>query len=353
MIMRYLWILFLLAGLSLGSYVFVLKNAPRSNPQQEPERPFAMLPTCDEGDLAISLLESDIPICKSNESLYVLHAGKREKIGSVKKSDTLLPGSFGYYLLIHDNTVTLNRVVQPWQIIAIFEFAINDQINPVSSFFTLTRDKLFVYISAQKEAQSPTDDKSIYYRIALSPPTGNPPSPTPLLSTFTTKEMLRIVDVYYEGKLLYLRELHPFLEEKHRIVTWEESAKIINPPYAPKTFLISTTVPTFGTDERAKAKLITLTEEGKAISSREINKNELPFIVDLNGYMSLNRELGDLTWHTVPEVPQSTDILLPYLESTDLELTARYSTRIGKRVYNCFDFSESLQITLRTCIPQS
>jgi hypothetical protein len=56
-------------------------------------------------------------------------------------------------------------------------------------------------------------------------------------------------------------------------------------------------------------------------------------------------------FNNIIDKPNNTSIALPLTSAHYTAITHQYSTIINKNVYNCNDFGESPQITLRVCIP--
>lgn len=89
------------------------------------------------------------------------------------------------------------------------------------------------------------------------------------------------------------------------------------------------------------------------------SKKDLALLREL--YPFLEEKLRILVWKVKPVMLQETpihdtfpELFVPLQEETpeSSQLLGKYSTTIKKRVYNCFDFSESSQITLRSCKPE-
>lgn len=330
----------------LAAYSFTTSTTPRVL-VDDTVVPFASIPSCGESEQVISMLEDGAIVCLKDSAIYALQSGIRSKIATTQKGESILNGTLGYFVGTTATTVTLYRVVQPLSLEKIFDFAINDQITPVYALFARGNNAFNVFISAQKEASSLDSEKSIHYRIIV-PMGREDKAATPTLITLATRDMLRITDSYYNGEFTMLRELHPFLEPKFRFAMWEETPILL--PLTPSiaSFVTSSDIPRYLSNG---GKIHTLSKDGTELETSITETSGTTLIQDRTGTIGFDDNFTTLLWH--PNTNHSDPVtLLAHLPTAQLELTGRYSTRIGKRVYNCFDFSESLQITLRVCIPQ-
>lgn len=336
----------LIAVFLLAAYFFLRTNST-TVVSNEATIPFAILPFCDDDDRVITLLEDGTIICLGKASIYALQSGARTKISDLSKNETILTGTLGYFIGYSASQVTLYRVMLPLTIEKVYDFALNDQITPISSFISKSEQGTHVFVSAQKEATSATSIKSMQYKITLQNSGAAVPT-NPILTTLATPEMLRVIDSYYDGTVLLMRELYPFLAPKFRIALWSESPAILSPHPAITAFVTSTDQPLYFSDDE-NAYLLSQSGAKSNVTTNNILASTI--ISTPSGFLSLDTSNSSLIWNPSSQASDPTSILA-HIPTTQLELTGRYSTRIGKRVYNCFDFSESLQITLRACIPQ-
>jgi hypothetical protein len=331
---------------TVAAVIFTSYTRPETTESRD-SIPFASLPLCESADRVISLLEDGSPVCSNQSSLYVIQMRSHIKIAELQTNEKLITGTLGFFIGATQTKITLYRVIQPIALEKVYEFAITEEITPVSVFLMRTDDQLVFYVSAQKEATSPSSVKSIHYRISV-PTNMRGTARTPSLSTLATQEMLRITDSYYGGDLVLLRELLPFLEPKYRIARWTETPALIPAKDSIAEFITSTGKPYYRTRDK---KYFTVSGNGSSQEVAISTISDFILIHDSFGFIEFNLSENALVWHK-GAASSKPAVILAHLPTTQLELVGRYHTRIGKRVYNCFDFSESLQITLRVCIPQ-
>jgi len=273
--------------------------------------------------------------------VYVISSGKRTKIGELADINTILPGTLGYFTGITESQITIFRITQSLTLLTIYSIDFPKDITPASALYSHTVQTTNIYISAQKEATTPLSVKSVHYRIQI------PQAPTALPdhTVYTTIDMLRVVAAFDEVNLVFFRELYPFLSEKWKIAELNQAVSFPKLKSNPVKFFPATITPLY----------ITMNNQIQSVRNETAESPPYPLERILtygdSGIIYHEPETQELRWHQF-STRTSPQTLLSFVPSLQYELAGQYSTRIGKRVYNCFDFSESLQITLRTCVPQ-
>ncbi|MFZ2189459.1 MAG: hypothetical protein WAV48_01645 [Candidatus Magasanikiibacteriota bacterium] len=297
-----------------------------NRPTQLPVRPITFVPICEDQDIPLLLTNTGTTLCKDAEALYIRVQGKKVLIKKIASADVFMPSSLNLTVFQRNNVLHFEKFLQGNELKEIFSFTIPQNVTPISFFYSQLDEASLLFISAQKNATSPKDTKSVIYRISLDE---NDSSKT-IVESAATLEMLRVMDAYHKGRVLLLRELFPFLTKKHRILNWSTAPEIKN-------------------DSCARNTVINLSNETPPCQEITSDTSQ-EFIKSESGNVQFDRAEHQLLWR--PKLTETPKILLSNVNIEEWQLIAKYSTRIGKRVYNCIDFSESLKISLRICIPE-
>lgn len=287
--------------------------------------PFATRQYCLESDVVITTDINTGILCKSDTSLYILQGTSRKNVKELSIKAEYFHGTFGYFSSIElDNKLRFYRMTtaQSVELVATFDLSPKETIH--SQFLYKTDDSIIhVLISGEYDVQSQKQPKAFLTHFLAEQHT------VTKKETYTFTELLKLKDVVAQEGLYYalLSEMYPFLEPKKRLLLLRQGE-----------------VPTKISCTTENAKLFAISLEDFCL----IDDNNKLYTSKLGDLIFLEKEEA-LQW--VQYETSQTHLILSVVDLRSLELFARTSTRIGKRVYNCFDFTESLQITLRLCIP--
>ena len=341
-------------GIIIVCYLTIRVLLPQFIPKTEvqpPIIPYAYLTDCEDTDLALSLTKEGVTICQNDTSLYTRLQGKKFAFLEKSKERHFFINSLGYIVSEESNIITIDRFQQSATVNPIYSLHLTKGVSLVGTFTLQTEDgTTFIFLNTEKEAKTSSDIKSVLYRIEISTQRNSENNPT--ITSFESKEMLRVVDAYYNGDIVFCRELFPFLAPKFRILHWGVSPTILPNFLSLLSFQRNTTIPSavYTTNSNLASQVVSFDKNGNRINSPENIIKQSSILQDSSGTLSFSEETSSLMWTSFSG--SSSTPLLSYLPTFNGELVAKYSTKIGKRVYNCFDFGESLQITLRTCIPE-
>jgi len=341
-------------GVIIVCYIAIRVLLPKFILKQEvqpPNIPYAYLTDCEDTDLALSLTAEGSTLCQNETSLYTRNQGKKSVIIEISKNRRYFVNSLGYLISEEANVISIDRFQLPTIVKPVYSFHLAKGVSLISTFIVQTNvDRIVIFLNTLKEATSSADTKSILYKVEIASQSNAENEPS--ITSFESKEMLRVVDAFYGGSIVFCRGLFPFLAPKFRILHWGVSLSILPNFLNLLSFQHNTTIPSavYTTNSNLASQVVSFDKNGNRINSPENIIKQATVLQDSSGTLSFSEETSSLMWTS--SNGSSSTALLSYLPTFNGELVAKYSTKIGKRVYNCFDFSESLQITLRTCIPE-
>lgn len=319
-------LLALLITLAYFTFYLLLSKFPRDSEEDESPFPSITLPLCEENDQALLLTVTGVTICKDGDSLYFKDSGKKKEIQKIKVTDYYFPSSLNLIVFTRVGELVVQKLLGDMSMQVLYTLSLPSNVTPIAIILTGNKEVTTVFVSAQHDAKSEKDFKGILYKIELS----NSETFTPRSTNVALKEMLCIVDIYDDGKYLVLRELFPFLVKKHRSLNWKEQPEL----------RIETC-----------QQFISLSQPFTPFECPKLPETEYHiFIKETAGNVEFDTKRSSLVWHkNGTQIPNT---LISNVNPEEWEVVAKYSTIIGKRVYNCIDFSESLELTLRTCITE-
>lgn len=280
---------------------------------------------CLDSDVVITTDINAGILCKSDTSLYILQGTSRKNVKELSIKAEYFQGTFGYFSSIEqDSKLRFYRMtsVQSVELVATFDLSSKETIH--SQFLYQTEDSTtHLFLSGEYDVQSKKQPKAFLTHFLIEQ------NSVVKKETYIFTELLKLKDVVEQEGSYYalLSEMHPFLEPKKRLLLLQQGE-----------------VPTKISCTTDNAKLFAFSLEDFCL----IDDNNKLYTSKSGDLIFLEKE-RTLQWAQY-EMSQ-THLILSAVDIQSLELFARTSTRIGKRVYNCFDFTESLQITLRLCIP--
>lgn len=290
-----------------------------------PSLPRFYLPLCDSNDKPLLLTNTNAVVCKDEKEVYLFAGNKKHVIFTIKNISTFFPGSLGFLVYYSDAIIRINKINSNTQLEELTTISLGNELIPQSVFFSQNdKGETVIFVTCQKEAQNAESTKTKIFKIIFSQEGKHTST-----SEISLRNMLKVVDIYEKGELLLLREMHPFLEKKLRRLNWKNPQQIIT-DYCQYEYGI-----------------FTMQHNGNGYCKSD----PLSLISATTGELKINSESDQLHWQSIAQSATPTSILSS-ISTEGFELLARYSTSIGKRVYNCFDFSETSQITLRACIPE-
>jgi hypothetical protein len=325
--MLYKTILF--AAITVLLYIFLSRFALTPPKPREPTvpTPIAIIPLCENEDSAIFLTAANETVCKAETALYLRRNGKKITLKKVDSTDAYFTSSKNLVIFQSDNELIIEKLEADNTVKNLYTLPLKKGILPLSIIlYSDDENRITVYVSAQKEAHTVTDTKSVFFRISLTL-TDNSLSK---VTSIEQRNMLRTVSLYNGGTLLLLREMFPFLQGRQMYLEWKE-----RPNFMPV---------------QCKNRPISYQSGNTLFDSNNCSKTPQYFLKTSAGYLTVDSENHSLLWNSAES--SAPVIVTSNVFPENWHLPAEYTTRIGKRVYNCFDFSESLQITLRTCIQQ-
>ena len=309
------------------------------------------IPICKEDtDIPISLLDNGTTACLSENTLYVNDESRKIvlKKYETKEIPTYIQGAMNYLLLYTNNVVTIHRILDNSALEEVTTIPLATNETPISVYGVGDINKNQVlYLSTYLEARKSTDTKSKLYRIEIT-------SLDKTIQVFTLRSMLIISSVFSTEKseIYFMKEMFSFLEQRH-IVYFSRNGKLEELPCKIDIFSKSTSLPKFQSDfceNYIKPNWFTISKTDAIVQLEAAPDNEDLVLSNNSGEIHFLPSTQQLSWvkndSTTPQILQS------YIDSWQSQILAQYSTRIGKRVYNCFDFSESIKITLKVCTPE-
>lgn len=280
---------------------------------------------CLDSDTVITTDINTGILCRSDISFYTLKGTSKKSIKELSiKADYFL-GSFGYFSSIEqDRILRFYRMTtaQSVELVATFDLSPKETIH--SQFLYQTEDSTtHLFLSGEYDVQSQKQPKAFLTHFMIEQ------NSVIKKETYIFTELLKLKDVVVHEGSYYalLSEMYPFLEPKKRVLLLQQGE-----------------TPTRISCTAESAKLFVFYLDDFCLVD---DNNKL--YTSKSGDLIFHEKERSLQW--VQYEMSQTHLILSAVDIQSLELFARTSTRIGKRVYNCFDFTESLQITLRLCIP--
>ncbi len=291
--------------------LFIVITQQKPHIIKEQLNPYIFHAICEEDDKPLLFLDNGRTICRSESTLYTKIEGKKRKINDIPQGVNYISSSRNLLIHIKDKTIFIETISDSLEILAVTSYTIPRTSSFVSTFITTDiNENTIVFISMEKTAIAITDDKSEIVRITIFPDKKSK------IDSYLLKSMLKVTDYLQESDSIYLIEMHPFLLSKNVILQWQSK------------------------------KQLNIVES----KNEELHDTRLRLAEWADERLTFDTETSEL-WYT-NEVHDINYLVAVAPHANTWELTAKYSTRKDKRVYNCFDFSESSQITLRTCIPK-
>lgn len=280
---------------------------------------------CLDADTVITFGTTIGTLCKAQNSFYLLKGTNKKSVTDLLSiKATYYPGSLGYFASVMEKQVQFYRVAEGGSIQELGSFMIAKGDTIISQFIFQTKGgDTHLFLSGEHTVDSPKQPRAFLSHYTIFEDS------VAVAYTFQLAELVKVSDmVEKDGELhALLRESQPFLEPKRRVLRIRKGSTPSNitcPMQQPPLF-------TFTVEEFCQ------------------NGSEEILFSSSQGDLVATTDRHTLTWANYQSASTTTIISEVALDS--LELIARSSTRIGKRVYNCFDFTESSQITLRLCIP--
>lgn len=335
--------------LALYFLIYFASSFPQEDVTQkdlEADMPLIFTSSCEYSHIPLLLTDTGTTICESSTTIYLYIQG--EKVTLLKKdtnTPSFVPSSQQLLVGFRENVLLLFSVSTTNTLTEIFSFAMPPEQTPISLFFTRhpKTEERIVYLSAQQLAQSPSEVKSVQYEFTIS--TKHEIAVRQLRSV----EMLKVVAAFPEYQTIVMTELFPFLAQKVSLVQWGETPRLTPHPCTSTARPLPADAPLFTSDGcrlLPHQNYLEISASSGQQTTRPFNANLL--ISTHDGVIQRSEQEQQLLWKP-SDSPQETVIF--HRIPDNLVLFGQSSTRIGKRVYNCFDFTESPEITLRMCIP--
>jgi hypothetical protein len=274
-----------------------------------------LIPQCKkESDTKLGFIGIDQTLCSNEDGLYSF---KNNEIRRIDKSSDYHTSRFLAYtnqLLISatSQNITVDKLDQDTQIIRLYSMPIAGNESLQSALSVEYSEQIIVWLSCLIEVTSPEQSKTKIIRVEIDKKD---------FTVVATKEirLLHMEKVAYPfalnmNEFIFTKELFPFLENNISLYAYKNST------------LTAITIP--------------------------CNVEQLR--LDMSVPLVLIRDCSNWKdgWYTYQnDAWQQHESIDVSKSSQTSDVIAQFSTIIKKRVYNCKDFVESLQITLRVCKP--
>lgn len=328
-------------------YLTQNKSLPIQTDTEKAGLPTIILPTCKDSDVPLGISSDGYTYCQHDKSIHLLLPGKDLIIVDEKLlGDDEIAGIFGSYLVTR-NTNMLHIYALTSAATTEFDTLTLAKNETLVSAFGRKDEKSIttIYLSTVLEAQSPKDIKSKIYKIVL--PTGTPEKPK-LQPLYSSTHMEKAVFAYphtdTQSEILFTKESYSFLAPLSNIIISGKSFAT-----CPVTaFGRSVDIPyvQISACNGKKAGWYEISKDTLLVSS--LTQDDSALIANKDGTLTYTQEQG-LKWQQ-QGIKTALELSSEALQNIG-NIFFIESTNTGKRVYNCIDFGESSQITLRSCIP--
>ncbi len=308
--------------------------------------PYILLKNCDTNYQALGFTENGTSICLGKKGLITAtNDGKEIYLLSKEKiaNDDLLQIRSNFLFHISQKKLKISRITSTNALEQLSEIKLQDSETVLDTFVSSTIDSTnYLLISSELQAQKKEDNKSQIRVITV-----NNEYKIITEKILLSQNILKVqyANFAYAPNFIVTKTAYPFLESKYEIFNADlekistNNCKISDIDYEFSTLL-------WQTDCNNEKKMFSLDAKNKVIETNEIlNPDVFEFFTSklrqtANGEFQLESD-GKI----IRLLHKNRDTYVNF------DIISQKSTRIGKRVYNCIDFGELPQISLRVCIP--
>lgn len=314
--------------------------------------PFVILPRCAKDAVAIGITSEHDTICQGKNGISRYATEKEVVILPITDiaKDTLVISRLNYLLLISEQKVVFKEILSNLTLVdrGTIELAKNESF--IDVFLSSDTSEDILLLSTELKAQSPTDDKSKIRILSIShkDAASNVNSIYEIRSKYIDSVLYANFSV--TKPFIITHTAYPFLELRYRVLHQvEQRIEDVT------TCTITEILPGYNqplweqqcSDKPTREISSTNEQLSSNTTAIELLKKRNAILFE-NSYLLITAD-RKLIWKNM----ELTKHLLDNISATidTFSIISQQSTRIGKRVYNCIDFGDSPQISLRVCIP--